>query len=88
MEEPTRRREADEVKVMDAAKVSCIAAVCRKTPSEVEVSPRVGEGSNEAKDKNLEEAAQLPMLPPILHLTQQLSHVNALTFLLLLKHIS
>ena len=88
MEEPTRRREADEVKVMDAAKVSCIAAVYRKTPSEVEVSPRVGERGNEAKDKHLEEAAQLPMLPPILHLTEQLSHLDALTSFLLLKHFS
>ena len=88
MEEPTRRREADEVKVMDAAKVGCIAAVCRKTPSKVEVSPRVGEGGDEAKDEDVEETAQFPMLPPLLDLTQQLSHVNALTFFLLLKHIN
>ena len=84
----TRRREADKVKVTDAAKIGFIATVCGKTPSEVEVSPRVGDGGSEAEDEDVEEAAQLPMLPPILSLTQQLPHVNALTFFLLLKHIN
>ena len=88
MVDSTRRRETVEVKVIDAAKISCIVAVCRKTPSKVEVSPRVGERGDEAKDEDVEETAQFPMLPPLLDLTQQPSHVNALTFFLLLKHIN
>ena len=48
-------------------------AVCWKTPSKVEVSPRVGERGSEAMDEDVEEPAQLPLLPPILHLPPQVS---------------
>ena len=90
VEESTRRRQRDEVKVFHAAfRISGIApvAIYGKTPNEVEVSPGVKEGGSEAKDEDVEEAAQLPMLPPLLHLPPQLYHVNALTAFPLLKRI-
>ena len=63
MEESTRGRERDIVKVLHSAIISCIppVAVRRKTPNEVEVGARVEEGGGEAKDKDVEEPAQLPM---------------------------
>ena len=90
VDESTRRRQKDKVKVLHAAfRISCIApvAVCRKTPNEVEVGPGVEEGGSEAKDEDVEEPAQLPMLPPLLHLPPQIFHVNALTSFPLLKRV-
>ena len=90
VDESTRRRQRDKVKVLHAAyRISCVApvTVCRKTPNEVEVGPGVEEGGSEAKDEDVEEPAQFPMLPPLVYLPPQLSHVNALTSLKLLKRI-
>ena len=88
-----RRTQRNKVKVLHAAfRISGIAPVAvevyRKTPNEVEVGARVEEGGGEAQDEDVEEGAQLPMLPPLLHLPPQLSHVNVFTFVRLLKHIN
>ena len=74
-----------------AFRISSIAPVAvevyRKTPNEVEVSAGVEEGGSEAKDEDVEEPAQFPMLPPLVYLPPQLSHLNALSSLQLLKCI-
>ena len=51
------------------------------------VTITVEEGGSEAKDEDVEEPAQFPVLPPLVYLPPQLSHVNALTTLQLLKPI-
>ena len=63
MEESTRRRETNEVKVMDAAEIGYVSApaVCWKTQSKVEVSPRVSERGRETKNDDIEEPTQLPI---------------------------
>ena len=82
MDESTRRRERDIVKVLHFAIITCIppVAVCRNTPSEVEVSSTVEERGSEAEDEDVEEPAQFPMLPPFLDLNPQLAQVNGLVF--------
>ena len=92
VESSTRRTQRNKVKVLHAAfRISGIAPVAvevyRKTPNEVEVSAGVEEGGSEAKDEDVEEPAQFPMLPPLVYLPAQLSHLNALSSLQLLKHI-
>ena len=50
-----------DVERLEAA-LGCVAATCfRNTPSEVEVSGRVGEGGGEAKEEDVEEPAHLSM---------------------------
>ena len=75
------------VKILHAT-FSCIATGCWNAPCEVEVSPGVKESGGDAKDEDAEKPAQLPMLPPLLHLPPQLSHMNVFAFVLLLKHIN
>ena len=90
VEESTRRGERDIVKVLHFAVITRIppVTVFRNTPSEVEVGACVEEGGSEAKDENVEEGAQLPVLPPLLHLLPQLSHTNAITSSLLLIQVN
>ena len=90
VKETTRRRERDIVKVLHFAIITCIppVAVCRNTPSEVEVSARVKEGGAKAKEEDAEEGAPLPVLPPLLQLYPQLSHTNAITSFLFLIHLN
>ena len=90
VEETTRRRERDIVKVLLFAIITRIppVAVCRNTSSKDDVGARVEEGGDKAKDEDVEEGAQLPMLPPLLHLLPQLSHTNAITSSLLLIQVN
>ena len=87
MEDPTRRRDTVKVEILHAA-FSCIATGCWNARCEVEVSPGVEERGGEAKDEDVEEPAQLPMLPPLLDLPPQLTPVNVFTFVPLLLNIS
>ena len=51
--------------------------VCRNLPCKVEVCPSVEKREDEAEDDGLQEAACLPVAPPLQHLPQQLAHLDS-----------
>merc|ERR1719341_1042508 len=63
VEQPTRRRDKGFVEGLQASG-SRIATVFGNTPSKVEVGAKVKERVGEAESEDVEEPAQLPVLPP------------------------
>ena len=63
VEQPTGRGDKGFVKTLQIGG-SCILAVLRNTPSEVEICPKVKEGRGEAEDESDKEVSQLPVFPP------------------------